>query len=445
MKSSVVKNSPNARQVALQVCFQVIEKGQSLTQQLEQQLSRLTIERDRGFCSELSYGLCRYYFVLDQQLQKQLKKPLKARDRDIHLLLLMGLYQIRFMRVGNHAAVNESVKLVLGLKKHWAKGLVNAVLRAYIRQIETESQDQVGELTEQEHSLAYPDWIRKKLQQDWDEQAFAAMKAGNQQAPMVLRVDLTRISRSDYLQKLAESDITASAHPVIKQAVVLEQALAIDQLFGFENALVSVQDASAQIAADLLDCKTGMKVLDACAAPGGKTLHIMQASQQVQMTALDKNETRLQRVQENLQRAGLSAYLITADAAQPNDWFDGQLFDRVLLDAPCSASGIIRRHPDIRLLRKSQDIDSLMRQQQDLLQALWPLLKPGGLMVYSTCSMFKDENEYQLEKFMQRQSNCAERVINSVQWGQPRTIGRQILPGSHNMDGFYYACLEKTT
>ncbi len=443
MKFLVSDKAVNARQVALKVCFQVVAKGQSLTQQLEQQLHKLPSDRDKAFCSELSHGICRYYFVLQKQLSALLKKPLKAKDRDVQLVLLLGLYQIRFMRVEDHAAVNESVKLLRSIKKNWAKGLVNAILRSFIRQQSDLDKTNSAQLSAQEHALAYPQWIQKKLQQDWGDEAFAMMQAGNLQAPMVLRVDLSRISREDYLHELMLQKINAVPHPLIRQAVVLQKAQPVETLPGFEDALVSVQDASAQIAAQLLDCKAGMSVLDACAAPGGKTLHIMQSAPRLQVTALDKDATRLKRVEENLQRAGLDAKLLQADGSEPSGWYEGEPFDRILLDAPCSASGIIRRHPDIRLLRKAEDVSGLVRQQRALLNALWPLLKTGGLMVYSTCSIFKDENEHQLQSFVGQQANCVERIINAVQWGQPRPLGRQILPGSNNMDGFYYACLEK--
>jgi len=434
----------NPRQLALDICYQVIERAQSLDDLLEKQLPQIASERDRGFCSELCYGFCRYYFLLQQQLEKQLKKSLKARDRDVQIIILLGLYQIRFMRVENHAAVNESVKLLQKRKKPWAKGLVNALLRSYIRDLEAHNVDAGSDLPEQQQAQTYPDWIRLKVEQDWGEQAASVLRAGNQRAPMTLRVDLSRSSVADMIRQLKQQSIVASEHPLIKSAIILQSPVAVEQLPGFDSALLSVQDASAQIAADLLDCKPGMRVLDACAAPGGKTLHILQSTEKLRLTALDKDETRLQRVHENLRRAGLQAQAVAADAAQVDSWFDGELFDRILLDAPCSASGIIRRHPDIRLLRQASDIAGLVQQQQRLLAALWPLLKPGGRLLYSTCSLFKDENEWQMEHFLSTLDKGVEVPINTVQWGQQRDVGRQILP-QHEMDGFYYALVEKTS
>jgi len=431
------------RQIALDVCYQVAVRGLSLNELLEKQLQNLESDRDRAFCSELCFGFCRYYFVLQSSLKALIKKPLKSRDRDVQIIILLGLYQIRFMRVENHAAVNESVKLLQRRQKVWAKGLVNAVLRSYIRALPEEPGEPKQQLSKQEHYLAYPDWIIDKVKKDWPEHSAQILQAGNQRAPMVLRVNLQKVSRSDYLKQLADLSIEAREHPVVEQAVILQSPEAVERLPGFSKGLVSVQDAAAQLAATLLECEPGMKVLDACAAPGGKTLHILQSAADLQVTALDKDKERLQRVTENLQRAGVSAELIAADAAQADSWFDGTLYERILLDAPCSASGIIRRHPDIRLLRQADDVSGLVDQQKRLLNAMWPLLKPGGRLLYSTCSMFKDENEHQVEQFISDHDNCVELPLNTVQWGLSRPAGRQILPGYFEMDGFYYASLEK--
>ena len=435
------EGSAQPRQLAVDVCYQVLVKGASLTESLESQLSNIESDRDRGLCSELCYGFCRYYFVLDTILNKRLQKPLKRRDIDVEIILILGLYQIRFMRVSDHAAVNESVKLLRKIGKNWAKGLVNAVLRSYIR--DNEKTPDLSSLSETEHVSAYPEWMQKKLASDWSEKAEQIFAAGNQQAPMVLRVDDNKITQEDVLQQLADQEMKARPHEIVSNAIVLLQPVAVDRLPGFAEGLLSVQDAAAQLAAQVLECQSGMRVLDACAAPGGKTLHILQSSPNLQVVALDKDAHRLHRVNENLTRGNASAQVICADAATTEDWFDGTQFDRILLDAPCSASGIIRRHPDIRLLRKAGDVGSLAKQQWDLLNALWPLLKEGGRMVYSTCSIFKDENEHQIERFIQSQDNCVEQPLNEVQWGESRPYGRQILPGFDDMDGFYYACLVK--
>lgn len=440
--TALPRQSP--RQVALNVCFQVVVHGQSLSDQLEKQLVKLESNRDRSFCSELCYGFCRYYYLLQINLKKLLKKPLKSRDRDVQIIILLGLYQIRFMRVEDHAAVNESVKLLQKRKKAWAKGLVNAVLRTFIRNQSVQDDEAVSLLTSEEQRQMYPEWIVRKISRDWKDASDRVLEAGNQRAPMTLRVNSSAISTQDYLKQLDASSIKALAHPVIEDAVLLQTPLAVEQLPGFSTGLVSVQDAAAQLAARLLDCQPGMKVLDACAAPGGKTLHILQSAENLQLTALDKDAERLSKVEENLQRGGVSARLICVDAVQTDDWFDGQQFDRILLDAPCTASGIIRRHPDIRLLRQLSDVSDLVEQQKQLLTALWPLLRPGGLLLYSTCSIFKEENEHQIRHFLSDQDLCKERPSNDVEWGVESSVGRQILPGYHEMDGFYYACLVKT-
>jgi len=430
----------NTRQLALEICQQLVLHGLSLDDLLAQHLPRLPNDRDRGFCSELCYGFCRYYYLLRNELGKRLKKPLKARDQDIEILLLLGLYQIRFMRVENHAAVNESVKLLQKRRKTWAKGLVNALLRGYIRDL---SEQKLGRLETDEQVQTYPPWMRQQIEQDWGESAFDILQVGNQRAPMTLRVDVSKLERSDYLQRLSQADITARPHEWVATAVVLDNPCAVESLPGFDAGLVSVQDASAQLAASLLEVLPTMHVLDACAAPGGKTLHILQSAQPLEVTALDKDAARLQRVAENLQRGRVQAHSIAADAADVESWFDGRAFDRILLDAPCSASGIIRRHPDIRLLRQSADIVTLVEQQRRLLEALWPLVKKGGRLLYSTCSLFKVENERQLSRFVEARDNAAEIQLNTVQWGVARPVGRQVLP-CPDMDGFYYGLLQKT-
>lgn len=435
--------TPNARELALKICFAVVVKGQSLSTQLEKQLPHLDNSRDQGLCSELCYGFCRYYFLLSSELRPLLQKPLKNKDFDIQIILLLGLYQIRFMRIDDHAAVNETVNLVVYQRKKWARGLVNAVLRHYLRAHSTEDPLSRARLSNHEHELAFPPWMRTQFETDWGAEAAILMQAANQSPPMVLRVDIKQIARETYLQMLQAENIQAVAHELIPGAVILQQAVPVDVIPGFARGLVSVQDSSAQIAAHLLDCQPGMRVLDACAAPGGKTLHILQSAESLEVVALDKDEQRLQRVQQNIQRANHAAKLIHADAVQTQHWFDGVPFDRILLDAPCSASGIIRRHPDIRILRQAQDIAQLVLQQSKLLDAMWPLLKTGGRMLYSTCSIFQAENELQIADFIARQAGCIELPVNSVQWGVQRPFGRQILPGSYDMDGFYYALLEK--
>jgi len=434
------RRSDPVRRLALEVCLAVLEQGESLGRVLEQRLAGLDDARDRAFCRELCFGFCRYYFILDAALGRMTKKPFKNKDRDIAVLVMLGFYQIRFMRVSDHAAVNETVGLLDALRKGWAKGLVNALLRGYLRAM---PRDSSAELSADEHWRAYPEWIRKRVTDDWSENAATVLAAANRHAPMVLRIDNRRLTREDYLRQLADLGIPGREHAAVESAVVLDQACAVNSLPGFDQGLVSVQDAAAQLAASLLDCQPGMRVLDACAAPGGKTLHLLQHSDNLEVVALDKDAQRLQRVGENLARAQCLARLVAADAAEVDSWYDGLAFDRILLDAPCSASGIIRRHPDIRLLRRASDIPSLVAQQRRLLGKLWPLLKSGGLMLYCTCSIFRDENERQIEEFLQATPDCVEVPVDARHWGRSAGVGRQILPGFDDMDGFFYACLRK--
>ena len=390
MPSRAKRGGGRPRRLALDICLAVLDQGESLSRLLEQRLGRLDDPRDRAFCSELCFGFCRYYCVLESTLNGLLRKPFRKKDRDVMVLLLLGLYQLRFMRVGDHAAVNETVGLLDAMRKGWAKGLANAVMRGYLR---ASPSDQAQALSDEEQRAAYPDWMRQRIEQDWPAQSAAIMAAGNEHAPMVLRVDSRQLQRDDYLQRLAGLEIPARAHATVESAVVLERACAVDRLPGFGQGLVSVQDAAAQLAAGLLDCQAGMRVLDACAAPGGKTLHLLQEVEALELVALDKDAQRLQRVADNLARAGRSASLVAADAAQVGSWYDGREFDRILLDAPCTNTGVLRRRPDARWrfgMSALKDATGLQRQMLELqhlqLQLLWLRLLQLQLSGSSCCS-----------------------------------------------------------
>ncbi|TAN68915.1 MAG: 16S rRNA (cytosine(967)-C(5))-methyltransferase RsmB [Methylobacter sp.] len=426
----------NTRLVAAKVLSRVLQDGQSLTAALDNAFLAVESAKDRAFIQALCYGVCRQYHRLDFILSQLLDKPLK--DADVKSLALVGLYQLNFMRVKPHAAVSETV--LAARKKPWAKSLINAVLRTYLR--EQEGLEHKADKF-QIAALSHPDWLIKQIEQDWPEQALTILQENNQQPPMALRVNLAKISREDYLQRLAEQEIAGKIVGFCASSIVLDRPVPVDLLPGFADGLASIQDTAAQLAAGLLDVQPGQRVLDVCAAPGGKTAHILESQPQLkELVAVDIDESRMQRVGENLQRLNLQAELVVGDAANPANWWDGKPFDRILLDAPCSALGVIRRHPDIKLLRRVEDIDQLQALQKAILQAVWPLLAPGGLLLYATCSILKQENEQQVQAFLSERNDAVELPIEA-DWGTAGVCGRQILTGDSAMDGFYYARLSK--
>jgi 16S rRNA (cytosine967-C5)-methyltransferase len=426
----------NSRLAAAEIVADVLQEGQSLTAALEGVLPSVPSAKDRALIQALCFGVCRFYHRLDFILNELLEKPIK--DRQIRALALVGLYQLRAMRIKPHAAVSETVKGAS--KKPWAKALLNALLRNYLRnQADLEQKADLYPSA----ALCHPVWLIEQIRQDWPRQATTLWMENNRQPPMALRVNLSRLSREHYLRLLAERDISAETVDFCASAVLLTQPVPVELLPGFDEGLVSVQDTAAQLAAYLLEVKPGQRVLDVCAAPGGKTAHILELQPQLaKLVAVDKEASRMERLTGNLKRLKLQADVVTGDAARPDTWWDGRLFDRILVDAPCSALGVIRRHPDIKLLRRPDDIGTLQILQQSILQAVWPLLAPGGLLLYATCSILKQENEGQMTAFLSAHADAVELPI-VADWGVSQSCGRQILTGEHAMDGFYYARLEK--
>ena len=391
--------------------------------------------RDLAFSRELAWGFCRWYFALAAILEGRLQKPLRERDRDIEIIMLLGLYQLLVMNVDAHAAVNETVQLAREQNKSWARGLINAVLRGVIR--ERLSLDEAAELGN------YPEWMRLRIERDWGERAATVLRFGNRRPPMTLRVDTQRVGRNEMISRLAAAGIEGLGHPHVDCAVELASPCDVNALPGFDVGMLSVQDAAAQLATLLLPCEPAARVLDACAAPGGKAMHLLQHCQGIDLDLLDNSESRLERLRQNLDRIGARARVLLGDAAEPEAWFDGRQYDCIIADVPCSASGVLRRHPDIKLLRRESDIMPLLALQRRIIDALWGLLRPGGSMLYCTCSIFREENEYQIASFLERHADCREISLAKVGWGEAVSVGRQVLTGSDNMDGFYYALLTR--
>lgn len=427
----------NLRRVAAKVIAKVLKQGQSLNGALDNALESIRSNQDKAFVQALCYGVMRQFHRLDFILQQLVSKPVK--DEEIKALLLIGLYQLHYMRVKPHAAVSETVA-ALSKKKQFAKPLTNAVLRRYLREQQTlETLADANPVAASSH----PKWLLKLIGKQWPEQLQNILQQNNQQAPMVLRVNATQTTVEDYQQRLLSQGLDSVNSELCDTAISLKQAVNVEQLPGFADGLVSVQDTAAQLAAGLLDLSPGISVLDVCAAPGGKTAHLLEFQPGLEhVLAVDSDAQRLERVKTGLKRLQLHAELKVGDARFPEQWSDGRTFQRILLDAPCSATGVIRRHPDIKVLRRESDIDKLLVLQQEILEAVWPLLTPGGMLLYATCSVLQQENELQIARFLAEHHDASEIKINAT-WGAERPVGRQILTGEQVMDGFYYARINK--
>jgi len=428
----------NPRAVAAKVVRDVIGSKQPLNDALQNHVGELSSSADQPLLQELSYGVLRWWFLLKETALALLQTPLKQKDLDVLCLLLVGIYQLQHTRIPHHAAVSETVSAVRQLNKGWADKLLNAVLRRYLRQ-----NGASNPTLSAQGQYSHPSWLLEKLQTAWSEQWPDIVAADNERPPMTLRVNQQKISREDYVRLLQNEGIQASEAAWVSHGLILDQPINVEKLPGFNQGLVSVQDSAAQLAVGLLQAKSGERLLDACAAPGGKTAHLLETTPQLELVALDLDPQRLQRVSENLRRLNLDATLICGDAAQPQRWWDGTLFDRILLDAPCSATGVIRRHPDIKVLRQAEDVKRVALLQRQILDAIWPLLKPGGMLVYATCSILPEENEDQVALFIEHNKDACYQGI-SAPWGHERRYGRQIFPGEDRMDGFYYACMVKS-
>ena len=425
------------RIIAAQILQKVLAGG-SLSRELPAGLLECE-PASRATVQALVYGSLRYFERSEFMVKKLLRKPLKKRDQIVVNVLRIAFFELMEAVTPDYAVVDGAVKSVAS-ERPWAKGLVNAVLRRFIRERSALLAAANADLSAK---ALLPKWLLQRVQkaypQDWE----ALSTSSNQAAPMTLRINLDRISRQDYLQRLQAVNIDAKPIPNLDSAVVLTSPVDVTALPEFAQGWVSVQDAAAQHAAFLLEPQRGDRILDACAAPGGKTVHLLESTAgDVHVTGVESDAQRSKRLEENLQRSNYKAEVKIADVAKSADWWDGQLFDRILLDAPCSASGVIRRHPDIKRHRRPEDILALVKQQARLLEAVWEMLKPGGRLLYATCSVFPEENSSQIKAFLKQHVDAEELPI-SAHWGLTCEYGKQILPGENDMDGFYYAILVK--
>ncbi|NGY04749.1 16S rRNA (cytosine(967)-C(5))-methyltransferase RsmB [Solimonas terrae] len=400
-------------------------------------INRFRVPSDAAMTRLLAYGVLRELSLLQWLTARMMDKPL-AVDDEIHCLLLVGLYQLRNLATPAHAAINETVAAAEIMKRPQAQGFINAVLRRYTREhVELEA----GLPDDEAIRHSHPAWLVEQIRVDWPTQWPAILAANNAQGPLTLRVNRRRLTRDAYLQRLSEMNIAAQAVADVPDAVMLAEPRAVEKIPGFNGGQVSVQDASAQLAVDLLELQAGQRVLDACAAPGGKSAHILERAD-IELTALDRDPQRLIRVDENLRRLRLDARLLAGDGGEPARWWDGKPFHRILLDAPCSGTGVIRRHPDIKWLRRESDISGLQGQQLRLLKSVWRLLKPGGRLLYATCSLLRAEGDDTVQRFVGLHDN-AECLPITADWGEATACGRRIAPSPAH-DGFYYAALRKT-
>jgi 16S rRNA (cytosine967-C5)-methyltransferase len=426
-----------ARAMAALAVLRVIRDGRYLDSAMDDMRARGADASVNPLIQELAYGTLRWYHQLAGVAKLFVTRPFKVKDADVHALLLVGLYQLRYMRVAGHAAVDTTVEATELLGKAWAKGVINACLRAYLRET-PRVEDAISASVELQYS--HPSWLIDAVRGDHAADWSTILVANNERPPLTVRVNAARVSRSDYLAELNQRGVTARAHSSVETAVVIENPLPVEQLPGFKEGQVSVQDAAAQLAAVFLDARADQRVLDACAAPGGKAAHILERTPSLkELTALDVEPQRLQRVRENLERLKLSARLMAADAADPSAWWDGSFYDRILLDVPCTATGVIRRHPDIKVRRQPGDLPKLLGTQAKILAGVWPSLTRGGKLLYVTCSVLSAENDRQIRSFLALQPDA---VAESLGTASGR-LGYQILPGEDDMDGFYYACLRK--
>ncbi|SJZ93656.1 16S rRNA (cytosine(967)-C(5))-methyltransferase RsmB [Novilysobacter spongiicola] len=431
-----VRTSPGAapRVVAARVLDAVLHEGRSLKAELAASLGDLSDSRDRALVEAICYAVLRQPVRYDAALASWLPRPLGRRDRQLRALLMAGFAQIDPLGLAPHAAVAATVEATRVLGRSHQAGLVNALLRRALR----------DGLPAGEAHAQWPGWLKSRIADDWPADASAIMSASELAPPLWLRVNRTRAGRDAYLQRLADAGLAAEPFDGLPDAARLASGVPVAQLPGFAEGDASVQDGAAQLVADALGPPPGIRLLDACSAPGGKAAHLLERDPSLRLAAIDIDPARLQQVRQTLERLGLRdrASLLAADAADVDSWWDGEPFDAVLLDAPCSATGIIRRQPDVLLHRRDSDVAALCVLQARLLDALWKTIAPGGVLLYSTCSILKAENQGQVEAFLARTPGATAEPLDE-RFGRTAGPGRQRLPGEDGMDGFFYARLSK--
>lgn len=429
---------------AQKILFAVIKKKISYKKLFTQETSSLT--------KEICFGVCRNFYYLAEIANHFLKKMPK--DLNLWVTILIGIYQLRFLNTPPHAAVKETVEI---LEKPFEKNFVNAVLRSYLRTQEAAKQSSIpldsnnnpkcstnSSTTNLEAIYNHPQWLITKIRKSWPKDWEQILFANNQHPPLTIRVNTKKITREKYLALLKTANIPAKISDSAPAGLIITTPLQVTNLPGFADGLLSIQDLAAQLAVQFLDSTPGLRVLDACAAPGGKTCHILETATDLkQCLAIDISKTRAKKIYANLERLGLSADVKVADCLELEKWWDGELFDRILLDAPCSATGVIRRNPDIKLLRTAEEVAIVIELQKKLLDKLWTILKPGGKLVYTTCSILPEENSKQIANFLKNHPDCKCLEINLSQASihSKSQYGLQILPGENDMDGFFYSVL----
>lgn len=419
--------------IAHKVLSSVVYNKKNLTESL----SLIPKETDnKAFIAEVCFGVCRYYHHLLWLQSELLDKPLKEKDEpDIRLCLCLGLYQLLWMSVPAAVVVNNSVELIKELKKSSAQGLVNACLRRFIAK-----QGSDNCFPSKKTHFSHPKWFAKLVARAWQDKSDAILEANNKRAPMVLRVNQQKISRVEYLDLLDNADIKVSSTSGSPESITLEKHVAVVSLPKFLEGFISVQSQSAQWAAHLLELEPKLTVLDACSAPGMKATHLLECEPSLKLDVLELNEKRAKKIKENFSRLQLYANLLIGDATSPSTWWDGKQFDRILCDAPCSATGVIRKHPDIKVLRSKEEFEHIVKIQALMLRSLWPLLKKGGIFLYATCSILPAENEEQISQFLEETPN-AKSLSLPKELGEGLEYGVQRFP--YQSEGFYYAKLQK--